>query len=153
MIVIVGCIVVIGAVLTGFTMAGGQVGALIHPSEIVTIGGAAIGALIVMSPKKVLIDLIRGMLQCVKGSPYDKAAYEELFKMLYDLFRVARRDGLMALESHVTDPHESTIFHKYPAQSAEPSRVGVHLRRAVADDRRDGEAGAAARPAGGRDQA
>ncbi len=45
MIVIVGCLVVIGCVLGGFSMAGGNVGALIHPSEIVTIGGAALGAL------------------------------------------------------------------------------------------------------------
>ena len=40
MFVIIGCIVVIGAVLGGFTWAGGHVEALIHPSEIVTIGGA-----------------------------------------------------------------------------------------------------------------
>ncbi|MBX7074276.1 MAG: flagellar motor stator protein MotA [Pirellulales bacterium] len=114
MIVIVGCIVVLGAVLGGFTMAGGSVGALIHPSEIVTIGGAALGALIVMSPKKVLIDLFKGVLQAVKGSPYNKAAYRELFKLLYDVFRTGRRDGLLALEEHVAHPHESSIFQKYP---------------------------------------
>jgi len=114
MIVIVGCIVVIGAVLTGFTMAGGHFLALVHPSEIVTIGGAAMGALVVMSPKKVIIDLIKGVIQCVKGSPYNKTMYEELFKLLYDLFRYARREGLTALESHLADPHESSIFQKYP---------------------------------------
>lgn len=114
MIVIIGCIVVLAAVLTGFSMAGGEVLALYHPSEIVTIGGAALGALIVMSPIKVLKDLLKGILQSVKGSPYNKAAYEDLFKMLYDLFRVARRDGFIALESHVSNPEESTIFHKYP---------------------------------------
>ncbi|MFZ5831152.1 MAG: flagellar motor stator protein MotA [Planctomycetota bacterium] len=114
MIVIVGLIVVFGAVLGGFTMAGGHVGALIHPSEFVTIGGAAMGALIVMSPKKVLIDLVKGMLQSVKGSPYNKATYEEIFKLLYDLLRQARRDGLMSLENHVSKPHESKLFQKYP---------------------------------------
>jgi chemotaxis protein MotA len=114
MLVIVGLLVVFGAVYTGFTTAGGQVGALIQPSELITIGGAALGALIVMSPKKVLIDMLRGIAQCVKGSPYGKAAYEELFKAMYDLLRLARREGLMALESHVTDPHESEIFRKYP---------------------------------------
>jgi chemotaxis protein MotA len=113
MLVIVGLIVVLGAVLTGFSMAGGKFMALVHPSEIVTIGGAAMGALIVMSPKKVLIDLLRAVIQCIKGTPYNKQAYEELFKMLYDLFRVARRDGLMALESHITDQHASAIFGKY----------------------------------------
>jgi chemotaxis protein MotA len=67
MIVIVGAIVVIGAVLGGFSMAGVHIGALVHPSELVTIGGAALGGLIVSSPKKVLIDLMKGLLASVKG--------------------------------------------------------------------------------------
>lgn len=114
MIVIVGCVVVIGAVLAGFTMAGGHVGALIHPSEILTIGGAAMGGLITMSSKKVLGDLFKGVLTCLKGSPFNRQSYEELFKMMYEVMQVARRDGLLALERHVTDPHDSSIFNKYP---------------------------------------
>ncbi len=114
MIVIVGCIVVIAAVLGGFTMAGGHVHALIHPSEIVTIGGAALGALIVMSPKSVLVDLVKGIIQTIKGSPYTKKAYQELFGALYEMFRQARREGMLILESHLSDPHQSSIFAKYP---------------------------------------
>lgn len=114
MIVVIGVIVVIGAVLAGFIWSGGHIGALIHPAEIVTIGGAAMGALIIMSSKKTLIDLVKGILQCVKGSPYNKAAYRELFKMMYDLLFLARREGLLAIESHISDPHESSIFNKYP---------------------------------------
>jgi len=118
MIVIVGFIVVMGSVLGGFTMAGGHVGALIHPSEFVTIGGASMGALIVMSSKKTLVDLVKGILQCVKGSPFNRAAYEDLFRLLYDIFRFARREGLAALDGHLNDPHESTIFSKYPKLTA-----------------------------------
>ena len=114
MIVIVGIIIVVGAVLAGFTWSGGSIGALIHPAEIVTIGGAAIGALIIMSSKKTLIDLMKGILQCVKGSPYNKAAYRDLFKMMYELLFLARREGLLSLEAHVSDPHSSSIFSKYP---------------------------------------
>jgi chemotaxis protein MotA len=114
MLVIVGFIMVIGCVLGGFSMAGGSVGALIHPSEIVTIGGASLGAMIVMSPKKVLIDLMKGVMQCFKGSPFGKKAYEEMFSAMYELARLARRDGMLALESHLNDPHHSTIFNKYP---------------------------------------
>jgi chemotaxis protein MotA len=114
MLLIVGFIIVLGAVLGGFMMAGGNPLSLIHPSEIVTIAGAAIGALVVMSPKKVLVDLLRGIIQCVKGTPYNKSAYEDLFKMIYSLLRTARRDGLMALESHILDPEKSAIFMKYP---------------------------------------
>ncbi len=68
----------------------------------------------VMSPKKVLIDLIKGILQCFKGTPYNRASYDELFKLLYDLFRLARREGLIALEQHVSNSKESDIFKKYP---------------------------------------
>ena len=68
MAVIFGGIFVIASILAGFTMAGGKVAALIHLSEFITIGGASIGAMIIMAPKKVLMDLFRGMLQFLKGS-------------------------------------------------------------------------------------
>src|SRR6476620_2647679 len=114
MIVIVGIIVVVGAVLGGFSMSGGHIGALFHPSEFVTIGGAALGALIVGSPKKTLVDLMKGLVASIKGSPFGKGAYEDSFKCLYDLLRLARRDGMLALEPHISKPEESSIFSKYP---------------------------------------
>jgi chemotaxis protein MotA len=114
MLVIVGCIVVIGCVLGGFILSGGHVGALIHPAELLTIGGAALGGLIVSSPKKVLVDLMKGIMSTLKGTPYNRAAYDELFKCLYDLLRMARRDGMRVLEGHVADPENSTVFAKYP---------------------------------------
>jgi len=95
-------------------MAGGHVHSLIQPSELVTIGGASLGALIVMSPKKVLIDVFKGVLATIKGSPFNRAMYEDLFRLMYDLLRTARREGLLGLEVHVSHPHESTIFTKYP---------------------------------------
>ena len=66
-----------------------------------TIGGAAIGALIMMSPRRVLADLARGLRAAVKGSPYDRATYRELLSAAYELLRLARRNGLLALEQHV----------------------------------------------------
>ena len=66
MIILVGCAIVIGAVLGGFTIAGGHIHALIHPSELLTIGGATLGAMVVMSPKKVLIDLVKAIVAAIK---------------------------------------------------------------------------------------
>ena len=71
-----------------------------------------------MSSRKVLIDMLRGIVQCVKGTPYNKRAYDELFKVLYELFRLAPRDGLISLESHLTEPENSAIFAKYPRFAA-----------------------------------
>jgi len=114
MIVIVGIIIVMAAVLGGFTMAGGHVGVLVHVSEFVVIGGAAIGSLVVMSPKKVLVDIFKGLMLTLKGAPYSRTSYDELLKVLYELFLLAKRDGMVALEEHVTNPKESALFAKYP---------------------------------------
>ena len=114
MIVIVGALIVLGSVLGGFVMAGGHPLALMHLSEFVIIGGAALGALVLMSPKKVLMDLVKQMIGTLKGSPYGKEAYEELFKALYELFMLGRRSGMVALEEHVMNPEASSIFGKYP---------------------------------------
>jgi chemotaxis protein MotA len=114
MIVLVGVAVVMGAVLAGFVMSGGQLGALMHPSELLTIGGAAMGAMIMMSPISVLKNLGFALIGTLKGSQYDKATYRELFKLMYDLLRIARRDGLLMLERHVSDPHHSEVINRYP---------------------------------------
>ncbi|MDY3551621.1 flagellar motor stator protein MotA [Gemmata sp. JC717] len=114
MVVIVGGVIVLVSVLVGFSMAGGKVASLIHLSEFVTIGGAALGSLIMMSPVKVIKDLIRGMLQTVKGSAYGKAACVELLKLQYSLARLVRQEGLLALDSHITNPDGSALLREYP---------------------------------------
>lgn len=114
MVTIGGCLVVLIAVLVGFTMSGGHMGALMHPSELVTIGGSSLGAVIIMSPKKVLMDLLRCVVQVVKGTPYNRGSYVELFDLLYAAAKITRRDGLLALESQLGEPKESPLFQKYP---------------------------------------
>lgn len=120
MVVIGGCLVVLVSVLVGFSMAGGKVGALIHLSEFVTIGGASAGALIVMAPKKVIGDIRRGVMQTLKGSPYTKAMYAELFKLIFAVTRLTRAEGVLALDQHVSDPKGSTLFRQYPKIAADP---------------------------------
>lgn len=114
MIIIVGALVVLGSVIGGFLMGGGHLGALLHLSEWMIIVGSAVGAMIIMSPRKVLMDLFFGVIAAFKGAAYSRHSYEELFKSLYELFMLGRRNGMIALEEHVTEPHKSTIFRKYP---------------------------------------
>jgi len=87
---------------------------LIQIAEFVVICGAAAGALIIMSPKKVLVDMFKQMIGALKGSPYGRKDYEELFKALYELFMLGRRNGMIALEEHVMNPESSSILQKYP---------------------------------------
>lgn len=113
MVVCIGIAIVLGAVLTGFSMAGGHVHSLLHPSEVVTIGGAALGALIASSPTKVLKDIVTGMISLLKGGNAGKQTYIQVFQLLYHFFRIGRRDGLLAWESLLSDSHDA-VFGKYP---------------------------------------
>ena len=67
-----------------------------------------------MSPKKVLLDLLRGLAAMRQGSSCGNRSYEDLFKASLRHVSGARRDGLIALESHLSEPEKSTIFAKYP---------------------------------------
>lgn len=115
MFVIIGTLVLFGAILGGFTMHGGKVAALIQISEFIIIGGAAMGAMIVGNPPNTISQLIKSVLGLLKGNPYKKDAYLDLLKMLYSLFTLARKEGLLALEQHVEKPTESSILSQYPA--------------------------------------
>jgi chemotaxis protein MotA len=115
MIIFIGVFIVFASVIGGFVMGGGHPGSLLHVSELVVIGGAALGALVIMSPKKVLMDLVKMTLKAIKGAPYNRAAYEDLLKVLYELFLLGRRNGMIALEEHVMNPAGSSIFQKYPS--------------------------------------
>lgn len=114
MAVIFGSIGVLVAVMVGFSMAGGELHALVHPSEFITIGGAAFGAMVVTSPKKVLIDLFKGLLGLLKGSPFNKAMATDMLKLLYGLARSVKQDGVLGLETHVGSPDQSPLFAQSP---------------------------------------
>ena len=114
MFALIGMAVVIGAVLAGFLMEKGQLGVLVQPAELVIIGGAAIGTLLVANPLPVVIKIIKGMIGVLKPSPYGKAFYLETLKMLSELFNYARKNGLVKLEGDVEDPHKSAVFATYP---------------------------------------
>ncbi|WP_437202753.1 motility-associated protein [Planctomicrobium sp. SH664] len=114
MIVCFGLVIVIGAVLAGFSMAGGHVHSLLHPSELVTIGGAALGAMIASNPKKVLTDVVKHTLGLLKGSSCDRKMYYEVFTLLYEFFRVGRRDGLLAWEAMLSEPESNPVFQRCP---------------------------------------
>lgn len=115
MLLIIGFIIVIGATLGGFMIAGGNPLVLMHVSEFVTIGGVAIGILFVASPARTLKAVFAKTMGAVKGAAVKKEDYSDLLKLLYEVFMLARRNGLISLEDHVGDPSKSALFQKYPS--------------------------------------
>jgi chemotaxis protein MotA len=111
---IVGLLVVFGCVLGGYAAHGGQLMALWQPYEVLIIGGAAVGAFIIANPFSVSKRALSGIGKLMKGSPYKKTHYQQLFAVMYDLLSVARKEGMMGLERVIEEPAKSEIFSKRP---------------------------------------
>jgi chemotaxis protein MotA len=114
MIAIVGYLVVIISVLGGYMMHHGHLMVLFQPSEFLIIGGAALGSLLISTPMKYLKMMISQTLKIMSKGP-GKNDYKELLVLMYELFHVARKDGLVGLESHIEKPEESSVISKYPS--------------------------------------
>ena len=113
MFIIIGAIIVFGSVAGGFILEGGEILALYQPLELLIIGGAALGALVIASP----LGVIKGIISQSKGvltSGLGKQDYLDLLVMMFEIFNVARKDGLVGLENHIEHPHESSILQRYP---------------------------------------
>jgi chemotaxis protein MotA len=114
MVQIIGSIIVIGCVLGGFVLEGGQILALWHPTEILIIVGAAFGAFIASQPLKISKNAFAQALALPKGPRYGREDYVTLLKLVYDILVKMRKDGLLAIEADLENPEKSPTFLKYP---------------------------------------
>lgn len=114
MFVIIGAVLVIVSVIGGYTAMGGHLLVLVQPFEGVIIVGSAVGAFIIGNPPFVVKRTIKAVLGLIKGSPYKKESYIELLSLLYQIFKLAKTKGMLALESHVEHPEESSLFQQFP---------------------------------------
>jgi len=115
MFTIIGIVVVLAATIVGYVMHHGNIAVLIQINELVILGGAALGSFLAANGMKNLTAAIQAVLGLLKPDIYTKETYLQTLKMMYQLFNVARKEGLLGLESHIERPEESEIIKKYPA--------------------------------------
>ena len=112
---IVGIIIVAVCVFGGYAAMGGKLYVLWQPFEFVIILGAAIGAFIIGNTGPVLKAVPSMFGTLMKGPKYDQAAYLELLGMQFAMFKLVQQKGLLALEPHIEDPENSTLFKAFPS--------------------------------------
>jgi len=110
---IIGIALVLGCVLGAFASHGGNLFALYQPSELVIIGGAALGGYVIANGLGMTKQTLMGVLGMMKGAKYKKTHYMDLLGLLYDLFNIARKDGVLGLEREIDDPKKSAVFKKH----------------------------------------
>ena len=114
MIQIIGSIVVAGCVLGGFVLEGGHVLALWHPTEVLIIVGAALGAFMTSNPPKVSKAAFKGAISFVKGPRFKRDDFVALLKCIYDVLVKIRKEGLIAIEGDLEAPDGGAMFKSYP---------------------------------------
>jgi len=114
MFAIIGFLIVTGAVVGGYLLEHGNLSILFQPTELLIIGGAALGSLVVAAPLKTIKLLVASVMKVFTYKSYTKNDYIEVLLLLNAIFYKIRQQGLVAVESDVDNPEESAIFKQYP---------------------------------------
>jgi chemotaxis protein MotA len=124
---IIGLVVLFGMVFGGFVFTGGSIGPVMEaiPHEMIIIGGAAIGALIIGNSMPELKALGGGLMKVFKGPKYKKQDYLDVIFLVSKLMKMLRTDGPIALEPHVEDPKSSALFAEYPKLLADHTLINL----------------------------
>ena len=110
---IIGIVVVFGCIVAGYLMEHGNMKVLLQPAELIIIGGAGLGTVLISNPVHTLKQMISGVLGAFGSSKYGTGRYIETLKMMYELLQKARKEGLVALETDIEEPDKSPLFSKY----------------------------------------
>lgn len=116
MLTIGGFVFLLICVFGSYLVSGGSIGPLVEalPFELWTIGGAALGTLLMANSMHDIKHLLAGFGKIMKGASFRKADYVELLSLLYFLVRTASTKGNLALEAHIEKPADSPAFQKFP---------------------------------------
>lgn len=110
----IGSIIVILAIVTGFGLSGGNFLILFQPNEFIVICGAAFGSLFISAPGKIRSQVFKSLKGSLTLKMPTKEEFLELLKLQYEVYSFVRRNGAVALESHLAELDKSDIFKKYP---------------------------------------
>jgi len=115
MFTFIGIFVALVATMLGYVMHGGKVAVLMQVTEFIIIGGCGLGSFLAAHGMKNFQGAIKAVMGLLKPDPYTKGAYLDVLKMMFQLFNVARKEGLLGLEQHIEDPEKSEIIKKFPS--------------------------------------
>ena len=113
MFAIIGIVVVFGCLVAGYLMEHVNLRGLVQPAELLIIGGAAAGTVLIANPLQILKEIVGGIGAVFGSSKFTKQRYIESLKMMYELLQKARKEGLVALETDIEAPEKSPLFSKY----------------------------------------
>lgn len=121
MLVIIGLIFTMCMVFGGFVLAGGKMAPVLKalPLEAMMIGGAAAGSYMVANGGGIAKKGMKGLGHAIKGPKWKPQDYLDLLSLMFLLTKLIKTKGVIALEAHIEDIHESKIFNNFERVSAD----------------------------------
>jgi chemotaxis protein MotA len=113
---IIGIVLLFGLVFGSFIMSGGKMDVIIEaaPHELMCILGAGIASFLISNSMTVIKATAGGFGKIFAGPKWKNSDYRDLLSLLFLLTKTMKSKGVIALESHIEKPNDSTIFQRYP---------------------------------------
>jgi chemotaxis protein MotA len=113
---IIGIVLLFALVFGSFIISGGNMGVILEalPHEMMAIAGAATAAFLISNSMTVIKATGGGMAKVFAGPKWKASDYRDLLSLLFLLTKTMKSKGVIALESHIERPTESTIFSRFP---------------------------------------
>jgi|TARA_Y100001951_G_scaffold27871_1_gene21683 chemotaxis protein MotA len=107
---------VFGLVFGGFMLSGGNMDIVLYalPYEGMMIGGASLGAFVIANSFSVVKSSLVGVMRVIKGPRWKAADYNDLLALMFELARLYKTKGIVAMDEHIENPEASPIFQRYP---------------------------------------
>lgn len=113
---IIGIVLLFALVFGSYIISGGNMGVILHalPHEMMCIGGAALATFLIGNPMTVIKGTGGAFGKAFAGPKWKTSDYRDLLSLLFLLTKTMKSKGVIALESHIENPKDSTIFSRFP---------------------------------------
>ena len=113
---IIGIVVLFAMVFGSYLLAGGNMGVILHalPHEMMAIGGSGVAAFLISNKVSTMKGVLSGFGRIFGGPKWKASDYRDLLTLLFLLTKTMKSKGVIALESHIENPHDSSIFNRVP---------------------------------------
>src|SRR5271166_1411788 len=98
MYALIGIAAVFAAVLGGFLLEKGNPWVLLQPAELLIVGGAAAGIVMVANPPSIIRKMWRGCAAAFRPPARTPQAFLRNMRMMYEIFCFIQRAGVMEFE-------------------------------------------------------
>jgi chemotaxis protein MotA len=113
---IIGLVLLFALVFGSYLISGGNMGVILHaaPHEMMAIGGAGVASFMIANSMTTIKATGGGFGKAFAGPKWKASDYRDLLSLLFLLTKTMKSKGVIALESHIENPKDSTIFNRFP---------------------------------------